>query len=148
MLSTTETERQAQIAEGARLARSEGEPFGGFTPRRPGTLSVRRSNNEHRPERPPRRDVPRSKPGAPAPKGHEAFLKALETSGAQITVLMTSDELPITGKVKTSDRFTVSLETNDGTWVLFKHDISRFKAVTPRPGKDEPASERAEEAHY
>lgn len=134
MLSTTEAERQAQIAEGARLARSEGESFGSFT-RRPGTLSVRR--NPDRADRPARTGgfAPRAKT-AGAVKGHEAFLKALETSGASITVLMASDEEPITGKVKTSDKFTVSLETVDGTWVLFKHDISRFKPLTPRPGKE------------
>ncbi|WKZ86373.1 RNA chaperone Hfq [Ralstonia pickettii] len=133
MLSTTEAERMAQLAEGARMARSEGESFGSFT-RRPGTLSVRR--NVDRAERPARSGFqPRSKP-ANAAKGHEAFLKALETSGASISVLMASDGESIVGRVKTSDKFTVSLETNDGTWVVFKHDISRFKPLTPRPNKD------------
>ncbi|WP_180815179.1 RNA chaperone Hfq [Ralstonia pickettii] len=146
MLSTTEAERQAQIAEGARLARSEGESFGSFT-RRSGTLSVRRNpDRADRADRPVRTGgfAPRAK-SAGAVKGHEAFLKALETSGASITVLMASDEEPITGKVKTSDKFTVSLETADGTWVLFKHDISRFKPLTPRPGKEAGTAQSADE---
>jgi len=67
-----------------------------------------------------------------APKGHEAFLRALESSNAIVTFVKASSGQIITGKIKTSDKYTVSIaEQIEGTGryntrVLFKHDISEF----------------------
>lgn len=62
-----------------------------------------------------------------APKGHEAFLKALEASGATVSFLKASCEETVTGTIKTSDKYTISVLTDGGmTRVLFKHDISEF----------------------
>ena len=75
------------------------------------------------------------KQAKPEPVGHEAFLKALEKSGAQILVEKLSGE-KILGVVKHSDKFTISLTTSEGrTRILFKHDISEFEAQSSRPGK-------------
>ena len=81
-----------------------------------------------------------------APKGHEAFLKALEASGATITITMASSGDTITGVVRHSDSYTISVRSiigvkagADGTIedvtkdrVIFKHDISEFSALTHR----------------
>ena len=74
----------------------------------------------------------KSKPSAQPLKGHEAFLKALETSGATVSFEKVSSGVIVTGIVKHSDKFTVSVTTPEATRVLFKHDISEFWAVTPR----------------
>lgn len=74
------------------------------------------------------------------PKGHEAFLKALEASGAEVEFWLISEPLKIRGKVKTSDKFSVSImETSaDGVEtacfpiVVYKHDISRFRPLQAR----------------
>lgn len=66
------------------------------------------------------------------PKGHEAFLKALEESGAMVRVVLISSGEEIHGRVHASDKFTISVqvdETDEGTRVLFKHDISEFSAA-------------------
>lgn len=71
-------------------------------------------------------------PKKPAPlKGHEAFLKALETGGAIVNVSMTTDPKPLKGTIKHSDKYTISLKVDrdDGTYqvyVLFKHAIESF----------------------
>jgi sRNA-binding regulator protein Hfq len=68
----------------------------------------------------------------PAPKGHEAFLKALETASAKVSLTLTSDpDTIMTGTIKTSDKYTVSLrvDRDDGTYqvyVIFKHAIEMF----------------------
>lgn len=72
------------------------------------------------------------KPAGTSPKGHEAFLKALELAGATITVRLLNDpEVTMKGSIKHSDKYTISLKvTNpDGTYqvfVLFKHAIESF----------------------
>lgn len=67
---------------------------------------------------------------APAPKGHEAFLKALESSGAYLVFEISSGGT-ISGVVKTSDKYTISIQEEHGTRVLFKHDISSFYVKAP-----------------
>lgn len=71
----------------------------------------------------------------PTLKGHEAFLKALEASGATIKVFLLDQEEPLVGTVKHSDKYTISLEPSDGgeSEVVFKHAIRSFRAMTPRP---------------
>lgn len=73
-----------------------------------------------------------------APKGHEAFLKALETSAAQVQVEKISNGDLIIGQVKHSDKYTITMKVDneDGSHtnrVVFKHDISEFNSLTPRP---------------
>lgn len=67
---------------------------------------------------------------APAPKGHEAFLKALESSGAQLQFDIASGGT-ISGVIKTSDKYTISIQEEHGTRVIFKHDISSFYVEAP-----------------
>ncbi len=71
-----------------------------------------------------------------APKGHEAFLKGLENSAVPVTFEKISSGEKITGVIKTSDKYTVSIMQTrpDGTYqtrVLFKHDISEFMPQIP-----------------
>lgn len=85
---------------------------------------------------------PAPKPNAP--KGHEALLKALETSGASIEVDLRDDPKTVVGVVKRSDAYTISLEVEriDGTKrtrVLFKHAMIGFSPLTPRPTKEDDA---------
>lgn len=67
-----------------------------------------------------------------APKGHEAFLKALEAAGAKVSLTLSNDpDTIMTGTVKHSDKYTISLRTDreDGTYqvyVIFKHAIEMF----------------------
>lgn len=85
-----------------------------------------------------------------APKGHEAFLKALETSGGQISVEKRSNGRILTGTVRHSDKYTISLKvTSEKVWdgddmveqpnaqlgirIIFKSDISEFSALGPTP---------------
>lgn len=72
-----------------------------------------------------------------APKGHEAFLKALEASGATVSFLKASCDETVTGTIKTSDKYTVSIVCAETglTRVLFKHDISEF-CVEARQGEE------------
>lgn len=79
---------------------------------------------------------PKVAKAGPSPKGHEAFLKALESSGAVVCFVMASSGEKITGKVKTSDKFTISVAVpvatgseQHTTRVLFKHDISEFSTL-------------------
>lgn len=65
-----------------------------------------------------------------APKGHEAFLKALEQAGATINVTLLSGE-NMKGTLKHSDKYTISLRQDyeDGRYqvfVIFKHAIETF----------------------
>jgi sRNA-binding regulator protein Hfq len=65
-----------------------------------------------------------------SPKGHEAFLKGLEGSKAQIRIEKISSGAVVCGVVKCSDEKTISLILEDGkTSVIFKHDISEFSPV-------------------
>lgn len=91
------------------------------------TVADRRS-----PDRSDRRAprTPRSS-GKAKPQGHEAFLKALESSSAVISLTMI-DGGDVQGIVKHSDKFTISLEIEGTVHVIFKHSIASFFAVTPR----------------
>jgi sRNA-binding regulator protein Hfq len=67
-----------------------------------------------------------------APKGHEAFLKSLETAGSVVTIQeLDTDELLI-GTIKHSDKYTISLKVTDSetkryqVYVIFKHAIKKF----------------------
>lgn len=78
----------------------------------------------------PRRAATPKKPAAP--KGHEAFLKTLETAGAVVSFGMVSDpDSVIKGTIRASDKYTVSVKVDraDGShqvYVLFKHAIESF----------------------
>jgi len=84
-----------------------------------------------------RRPIVRKGIVKPVPKGHEAFLKALEQSGTTVIFEKASSGEQIIGKVKTSDKYTVSVMVTNppgsdleySTRVLFKHDISEFTPV-------------------
>lgn len=68
------------------------------------------------------------------PSGHEAFLKALEKNKAEIYIRKI-DGSSICGRLKHSDKYTISVDSEEsGVWVIFKHSIIEFKALTPRPG--------------
>ncbi len=74
----------------------------------------------------------------PTPKGHEAFLKALESSEAIVNFEKISSGVLITGKIKHSDKYTISVTTEDGqTHVLFKHDLSEFWTEAKQPNQEE-----------
>ena len=80
-------------------------------------------------------DRPRPAVKKAAPKGHEAFLKALESFGAMVKFWLVSESTTITGVIKTSDKFTISIMEDGSTQpvVVFKHDISRFQPMQSRP---------------
>jgi sRNA-binding regulator protein Hfq len=61
------------------------------------------------------------------PKGHEAFLKALEASNATVAFEKVSSGERFTGTIKHSDKYTVSVLSDGRTRVIFKHDISEFE---------------------
>lgn len=65
-------------------------------------------------------------------KGHEAFLKALETSGASIRLEKISSGATMIGQVRHSDKFTVTIRVDGKDRVVFKHDISEFEAIPRR----------------
>lgn len=121
--STTDAERDIQMQEARRMSAAESaqQPV---QPRR--TLHAKRTP-QARPER-----------AVAAPKGHEAFLKMLESSGATISVEKLDGSVVI-GTVKHSDKYTITMRTTfEGKpteRVLFKHDISEFSAITPRPSQ-------------
>ena len=83
----------------------------------------------------------------PKPSGHEAFLKALESSNATVEVEKASSGDKVIGKIKASDKYTISLRVPNtpGDWegpyqtrVIFKHDISEFMPiinVEPKEGQ-------------
>ena len=81
----------------------------------------------------------------PKPAGHEAFLKALESSNATVEIEKASSGDKIVGKIKASDKYTVSLRCplTPGDWegpyqtrVLFKHDISEFSPIIATEQKE------------
>lgn len=127
--------RAEQIEEARRMAAQERE---GFVPSRR-VLHVNRNKS----------------PVKKQPKGHEAFLKALETSGAEIQIEKCDGSI-VTGTVIHSDKYTISIRTfvpnpanPEGDKlrrdrVIFKHDISEFTAITPRP---EVEDSKTEEGH-
>jgi len=66
-----------------------------------------------------------------APKGHEAFLKALEASGTTVQFEKVASGHLVVGTIKASDKFTISVreEKTGDTRVLFKHDVSEFSPI-------------------
>jgi sRNA-binding regulator protein Hfq len=75
----------------------------------------------------------RKKPtGAKKLQGHEAFLKNLETTGAEVKIQTQHGDL-YTGVVKRSDAYTISVHLiGDVTpRVFFKHSIEFFQPVNP-----------------
>lgn len=71
-------------------------------------------------------------------KGHEAFLKALELSGADVVIEKVSSGEAVEGKLKHSDKYTVTIRSMSKDdklidRVIFKHDISEFYTTTARP---------------
>ena len=86
-----------------------------------------------------------ARPGTPL-KGHEAFIKALEFSGATAQIEKISSGEKVIGTLKHSDKFTITIRAKDGgverDRVIFKHDISEFCALTPRA--DAPVEGRTE----
>lgn len=81
----------------------------------------------------------------PKPSGHEAFLKALESSNATVEIEKASSGEKVIGKIKASDKYTVSLRVphTAGDWegpyatrVIFKHDISEFMPIISMEPKE------------
>ena len=78
----------------------------------------------------------------PKPAGHEAFLKALESSNATVEIEKASSGEKVVGKIKASDKYTISLRVPNtpgdyegpyATRVIFKHDISEFMPIITVP---------------
>lgn len=110
--------RNEQNREGSRMAREE-HPM------------------RRRTDRVERTFAPKKKPEV---KGHEAFLKALEESGkeqgTQVEIEKKSTGEKVTGVVRCSDHFTITVRVTqpggDAAFidrVIFKHDISEFRAL-------------------
>lgn len=123
--------QREQAAEGARMMRNEGVDPIVYRKEPKRTFSPNKAKN----------------PTTVKPRGHEAFLKQIETSGGQITLEKMSSGEKVTGRVKCSDKYTVTIKQAlpDGIFrdrVIFKHDISEFSAE-PVPG-DEVTSEEKE----
>lgn len=123
MNSTYDREvRGEQQREGQRMARDDFHPMDRSRP----TLHARRGGSRK----------------AAGPKGHEAFLKQLEESKSEIVLEKMSGE-KVQGVVKHSDKFTITVRVDDGDKaidrVIFKHDISEFRALHARrvEGDDE-----------
>jgi hypothetical protein len=87
-------------------------------------------------------------------KGHEAFLKALQLSGADIVIEKMSGDIYM-GKLKHSDKYTLTVNVaciqragSDAVdtirepydRVLFKHDISEFYTTTAAPASSRAAA--------
>lgn len=119
MNSSPEKIREEQRQHAAQMLREESgqtnHSTAPATPRLVGTLRATKSS--------PGRKI--------TPKGHEAFLKALESSGTEVTFEKASSGTFVVGKVKHSDKYTVSVQSAGVTRVLFKHDISEFSAPAP-----------------
>lgn len=132
-----------------------------LAPRRVLHLAVPRST-DRRTERPA---APRNAGDMKRPplKGHEAFLKALELSNADVVVEKVSSGQIYYGKIRHSDKFTITLRTTaigqadqgagsmgvaPSDRVLFKHDISEFYTTTaPRQYVAPSADVNTEEGH-
>lgn len=122
MDSNYEAVRREQREIGSRMAREDGAEQ--IVPRR--TLHASKSS---------------SFPKKAKPQGHEAFLKALETSGSEVEVEKKSSGDKLIGTVKHSDKYTITLrqvdaEGNTTNRVLFKHDISEFRALQAAPAAE------------
>lgn len=128
---TPEQLRAEQLREGQRLARSDDDAAEPAVRVRLTTSNRYREDVGSRSVGPHASRTPRPKPKA-APSGHQAFLKALQDSGAEIAVYMRDDDDILIGKIRASDAFTISLDVKGDTYVVFKHSIQRFKPL-PRP---------------
>lgn len=126
---TTEDRVRAQQIEDARRMTDDEAPV-----RR--TLHVVRPAGE-------KRAAPRNIDKRPL-QGHEAFLKALQLSNADVVIEKLSSGHVYYGRVKHSDKFTVTLNVTGidkceghgrevvkaADRVIFKHDISEFFTTT------------------
>lgn len=67
---------------------------------------------------------------APAkPEGHEMLLKILKDTGKAIQIVTTSGN-QVVGKIKASDKYTVSIMSDDGRQrVFFKSSIECFEPI-------------------
>ena len=78
----------------------------------------------------PKRTFAPKKATPAKPAGHEAFLKALETGNALVTVKMATDGTELKGTIKHSDKFTISLRVDNDTgyqvYVIFKSAVEMF----------------------
>lgn len=116
-------ERRLQLEEGRRLAAQES---GNVIDRlrqdaNGGKPQGKKAGVQRRPE--------------PQPTGHQAFLEMLKGSGASIKcVRMDTDEV-VVGTIKASDNFTISLQTDSGVRVLFKHALAEFSPMSPKPSE-------------
>lgn len=145
-LNATELERRRQI-EAARAMKDDGDGQ-----RR--ILSLNRSTGGTPPM--PRVSPPRKQNVL---TGHQAFLKSLEKSGADMVVEKLNGVIYY-GKIRHSDKFSITLYVTDilepnspsplpakptpRDRVIFKHDISEFYTTTPpAPVPDH----RTEEGH-
>jgi RNA chaperone Hfq len=128
-MMNSDQERAEQLREGLRLARDDGDALPTFRPR----LGTRRDYEApaSRASAPLARASTRAKPTG-APKGHEAFLKALHESGAEIRVYLLDLLEPLQGKIRATDKYTISLDVKGTTEVIFKHAVQRFSPL-PRP---------------
>lgn len=141
-------ERQAQIEEMRRL----GEGRQGEGVRR--TLSVSQSGNpRYTPSTPAQTRTERPKPPFKSGKpviGHEAFLRALSHSGANVILEKISSGNTYQGQLKHSDAYTVTMLVTSVKKVdsydhfepvppfervIYKHDISEFYTTTARPAE-------------
>jgi small nuclear ribonucleoprotein (snRNP)-like protein len=133
--------RRQQVEEGRRLAEAEGKQ------RKVIGLPAARSAA-------PRVAAPAT---GPKSKGHEAFLKALQMSDADIVVEKMSGDVYY-GKLKHSDKYTLTInayaiQRNGKDYsdevkesfdrVIFKHDISEFHTTTAAPAGSRAAGVRA-----
>lgn len=122
-----------------------------------GRRMARADNSYHNDTSRRRISLPAGKKPARAPKkttGHEAFLNALEGSKAMIG-LTDLDGFFYVGRIKASDKFTISLAVESVTEpdmlypeqaepverpmtrVFFKHALHSFEPLTPRPETDD-----------
>ena len=88
----------------------------------------------------PKRTFAPKKVAPVKPAGHEAFLKALETGNAMVTIRLATDGQEIKGTVKHSDKYTISLRVdrpngNYQVYVIFKSAIEMFW-TNPNEGAD------------
>lgn len=128
--------REEQLEVGRRMIEAESE----HEARPRSTLSL--PSGLRRPSTPQARSEPVRHSGVPRAvaraggqvrtmNGHEAFLKALIISNADIYVEK-CDGKKYTGRIKHADKFTITMNVEGSDRVIFKHDISEFSAVTPR----------------
>jgi hypothetical protein len=136
-------ERQTQIEEMRRL----GEGRQGEGIRR--TLSLSPSGNTNYNGQARRPQSPKGKPAGKPVVGHEAFLRALSHSGANVVLEKISSGNTYQGQLKHSDAYTVTMlvtsvkHNNNDVFesvppferVIYKHDISEFYTTTARPAE-------------